>query len=56
MKVEETDDGLLIVPQTEFESEHLHRLADKEMEVFVKTGTSASEVVGLKIKIIGDKI
>ena len=56
MKVEETSDGLIIVPQTDFEAEYLHKLAGKEMSTFVKTGTSVKDIVGLKIKIVGDKV
>jgi len=46
------EDGLLIIPETEFEKHYISQFQIDKLEAFVKTGASLSDIVGLKIKII----
>ena len=48
MKVESINDSLIIVPETEFETEWLHKYPIGE--VFHKIGNTASNYIGLKIR------
>jgi len=53
MKVSKQKDGLLIMPETEFEEEVLCEMfpsnENSKHTVFMKLGMTASEIVGLKI-------
>ena len=54
MKVHLEEDGILIVPETEFEEEVLEDLfpATKIQDphtAFIKTGTTPAEIVGLRV-------
>jgi len=41
--------GLIIIPETEFESQWLRNLSAIDMKIFHKCGVSASEYIGLKL-------
>lgn len=52
MKVKIEDDGLLIVPQTDFEIAFLEKnFSSKKCTAFLKSGLTPKETIGLKIKI-----
>ena len=52
MKVELANNGLIIVPETEFELQFLNsKFSDKNIKAFVKTGIDTRDVVGLKISV-----
>lgn len=45
------DDSLLVVPETDFETQVLKQMfpVDNNYRAFIKTGTMQKEIVGLKI-------
>ncbi len=49
MKVEQIDDGLMIVPETAFESKWMMRHYGKDLRCFVKTGLTVRNLMGIKI-------
>jgi len=53
MKVKLDGNGLLIMPETEFEDNWLRKNyredTNKEIKTFLKTGLTAQETVGLKV-------
>lgn len=52
MKVEIIKDGLLIVPETEFEIQYLRKYYHpKGLKAFLKHGVSVATVVGIKIEL-----
>ena len=58
MKIEIIKNGLIIVPETNFEAEYITQFQLSKNECFVKTGTTLNDIVGLKIvkkeKVDGD--
>ena len=53
MEIHITKDGLLIVPETEFEKDYLQHNYGKmehKYKIFLKTGLTIEDVVGLKIQ------
>jgi len=58
MKVEILDDGLIIVPETQFEEKMLVKMYcrkdDKCFTAFIKCGTTPADVIGLKIPNTGE--
>jgi hypothetical protein len=48
----------MIVPETEFEEEYIKGYMNEHMEIFVKTGLTCVDIMGLKInkKKLGNKI
>lgn len=51
MKVEILEDGLIIVPESDFEEQYLRKtFACKKLEAFLKHGLSVKDLIGLKIK------
>lgn len=50
MWVELLEDGLLIVTETNFEEQYIAKQMDKDKDIFVKTGITLTDVIGLKIK------
>ena len=51
MEINIQNDGLLIMPQTEFEEQWISRIRFRKMNVYVKSGLTPAEIVGLKIDI-----
>lgn len=50
------EDCLMIVPETEFETDFISKWQGNKLEAFVKTGLQLTDIVGIKIKrIIDDK-
>ena len=50
MKVELTNDGLLIVPDTEFETEYINRKFGRgDVNCFVKCGLTPGDLIGIKV-------
>jgi len=51
MNIKMTEDGLIIVPETEFEVKYLQNkyTPDKMFTAFLKTGLTITDVVGLII-------
>lgn len=50
MKVEIIDEGLIIVPETEFEEDFIKSFMLENLNTFVKTGATASDIIGLIIR------
>jgi len=51
MKIIIEKNGLLIAPETDFEENYLRQFHDEEkLIVFLKHGTSISDLIGLKIE------
>lgn len=51
MKVKIEKDGLLVVPETDFEEEYLRSYSNqKELDVFLKHGLTVKELIGLKVR------
>ena len=46
----EKNDGLLIVPESDFEEQYLRSYHGKKFEVFLKHGESVKNLIGLKIR------
>jgi hypothetical protein len=51
MEIHITDDGLMIVPETEFEKDYLQHTfpGGHTYKAFLKTGLTIDDVIGLKI-------
>jgi len=51
MKLELLNDGLLIVPETDFEKEYIETNFEKgkDLKAFVKCGLSPADLIGIKI-------
>ena len=49
MNIKLTDDGLILIPDTDFEIEYIKSFAGIECKVYVKTGLCITDIVGLKI-------
>jgi len=55
MKVEILKDGLIVVPETDFEIQYLRSFYHPHrLEAFLKHGVSISTVLGLKVKFPPD--
>lgn len=50
MKVEIIEEGLMVVPETQFEEEYIKSFMLEDLTAFVKTGSTGSDVIGLKIR------
>ena len=48
-------DGLLVIPETEFERQYMQSFGFGDLKCFVKHGFSATDVVGIKIEMIEEK-
>jgi len=53
MKVSIVDDGLMIEPETEFETQYISNMRKFPIKSFVKCGLTPKDVLG--IKILSDK-
>ena len=54
MHIEIEENGLLIVPDTKFETQYISRtfhVKDGEIQAFVKSGLTLADVIGLKITV-----
>ena len=50
MQVEPKGDGLIVIPETEFETKYLRRFSDeKRATAFLKHGASVCDVVGVVV-------
>jgi hypothetical protein len=49
MKVRITDDGIIIVPETDFEEDYLRKDFKGNPKSFLKHGVTLKELIGLKI-------
>ena len=47
--------GLLIVPETEFERQYIQSFGFGDLSCFVKHGLTATDVVGIKIEMKDEK-
>ncbi len=50
MKIQKTLTGILIIPETDFESEYIASFGREDLTCFVKRGVAESEIVGIQIK------
>ena len=50
MKIEIIEKGLMIVPESDFEEGYIKSYMNEDCKTFVKTGSSADDVIGLKIQ------
>jgi hypothetical protein len=56
MKVEIIKDGLLIVPDTDFEADYINKNFERgELTCFVKSGMTAKELIGIKVCCVNEK-
>ena len=51
MKIRLVRDGLIIVPETEFEESYMRRMNLESADVFHKNGVCSSDYIGIKIKV-----
>ena len=50
MKVQIVDDGIIVVPETDFEDSYLRKnFLGNSLTAFLKHGLSVSELIGLKV-------
>lgn len=50
MKVEVIENGIEVIPETEFEEGYLRNFLNNEREVVVRSGIDISNIVGLKVR------
>jgi hypothetical protein len=46
---------LLIMPETDFESEYIKSFQNQNLGCFVKTGIDLTDIIGLRVFIKGDQ-
>ena len=56
MKVKITSKGLLVLPETEFESDYIQNLGFGNLKCFVKHGQTPAEVIGVQIEPSEEKL
>lgn len=49
MEIKLLDDGLLIIPETDFEKEYIEKYFNKDLSSFIKYNGDLSDIIGIKI-------
>ena len=49
VQIRPKEDGIIVSPETDFESDFLETFRNRKLTVFIKSGMSADHIVGLAI-------